>query len=189
MESFQETVMLFMYAIGNLDTYINKFTLQRYVYLYYVTRSFLQDNSEEAVDIVFDKHLGVRILYFVEVLDRLEANNEIEIKGNNISATKDLMGKINQFPKEGALSDKKEETISFVNLLTSYNDDLIFSLIFKEPSATEAESRNEKIIVSKSKLSQLLTEFYEQIDNGQIDKYNILSHWMNFIIQKTVSEG
>ena len=189
MESFQETVMLFMYAIGNLSLDINRFTLQRYLYLYYVTRSFLQNDSNDPVNIVFDKHLGVQILSFSEVLDRLEANNEIEIRDNKISATTNLIQKINLFPEEGELNDKKEETISFVNLLTSYDDDLIFSLIFKEPSATEAESRNENIIVSKSKLSQLLTEFYEQINNETINKYDVLSHWLNFIIQKVVSEG
>lgn len=189
MESFQETVMLFMYAIKQLNLNINRFTLQRYIYLYYVTRSFLQEDADDEVEIIFDRQLGVKILTYSEVLNKLVSNNEIEIVDNEISATDILVDKINKFSTNGAINDKREQIISFVNLLTSYNDDLIFSLIFKEPSAKEAENRGEHVIVTKSKLSELLTEFYKQLGDGKIDKYDVLSHWMNFIIQKVVIEG
>lgn len=188
MDSLQETVMLFMYAIKQLELNINRFTLQRYIYLYYVTRAFLQEDADDTVEIDFDRQLGIHILTYSEVLDRLVSNNEIEIVDNELSATDILVNKIDKFNKYGALSVKRRQIISFVNLLTSYNDDLIFSLIFKEPSAKDAENRREHIIVTQSKLSELLTDFYKQLYDEKIDKYDVLSHWMNFIIQKVVIE-
>ncbi|WP_238599855.1 hypothetical protein, partial [Streptococcus suis] len=80
-------------------------------------------------------------------------------------------------------AEKLKEIQSFVNLLTSYDDDTVFSLLFEEPSVKSAKNRNIEVSVSNSELSELLNTFYDSITEQTIEKYDVLSHWLNFIIQ------
>lgn len=55
---------------------------------------------------------------------------------------------------------------------------------FSEPTFQEASERGiSEIKSSDSKLSQLLIDFKNQINNEQIDNYDILAHWMNFVLK------
>lgn len=72
----------------------------------------------------------------------------------------------------------------FVNLLKAYDDQFIFTIFFSEPTFTRATQGAEtEISPLKSQLSKLLMEFKKRIANDRIDDYDILSHWMDFILK------
>ena len=72
----------------------------------------------------------------------------------------------------------------FVNLLSSYDEQFIFTIFFSEPTFQEASERGiSEMNSSDSRLAQLLNDFKKQVNNEQVDDYDILTHWMDFVLK------
>ena len=186
-EKLKERYLLFLYTLSEYKKHININTLKRYIYLYYMSSGFFEKQIDE-IKIFIDKG-DIKISYLEEILNEFDLDGLIAIQGKWIFALDELSNKVN------LLLDKDKKTTGnfyknymsikpFVNLLSSYNEQFIFTIFFSEPTFQEANQKGLlKITSSDSKLTQLLIDFKNQINNEQIDNYDILAHWMNFVLK------
>ena len=128
---------------------------------------------------------NVKIVGFDDILNTFQLQDYIEVEDNFIiikSALKDYVGTL---VSNGAMLFQLFKQINpFVNLLKSYDDQYIFTIFFSEPTYIRATQGAEtEISPLKSQLSKLLLEFKKKIANDKIDDYDILSHWMDFILK------
>lgn len=183
-----ELVQLFCYILSPFSTEINKNTLERYIYLYLVSKSFLADTKSntdfDSITILVRKS-GPEIMEFINSLNELNKSEFIEIKDESIIIKENLINNLKKLiDNNGIITDKYLELLPFLNLIRSYNDNFIFTIFFSEPTFEIAEKRNEKNITYKtSKLYELLSKFKNKLKNSQIDEYDILTHWMNYILK------
>lgn len=179
-----EKILVFFFCLSQIESKININTFRRYIYLYYMTKSFFEGKEEDEVAISIEKG-NVKILNFDDSLDDLQLNDFIELSDNYIiikPKLKDYFGKL--VSNHAMISRLYRQINPFVNLLKSYDDQFIFTIFFSEPTFTRATQGAEtEISPLKSQLSKLLIEFKKKISNDKIDDYDILSHWMDFILK------
>ena len=132
-DSFRETILLFVFSISQIRKKININTLQRYLYLYYITGQFLQEEVKSEVTVYTDRHFGIKISGFSEEIDRLVATDFLSRETTTVCPSAKLVNWGNSLSPDGLSAEKLKEIQSFVNLLTSYDDDTVFSLLFEEP--------------------------------------------------------
>ena len=149
-----------------------------------MTKAFFDDNGTDDVVIAVEKG-NVKILNFDDILNDFQLQDYIEIEDNKIIVKQDLKDYVeNLVANEAMLSHIYKQINPFVNLLKSYDDQYIFTIFFSEPTFTRATQGAEtEISPLKSQLSKLLIEFKKKITNDKIDDYDILSHWMDFILK------
>ncbi|MBO4640036.1 MAG: hypothetical protein J5710_09805 [Treponema sp.] len=179
-----EKMLVFLYCLSQMDSKVNINTFRRYIYLYYMTKAFFEDSETDDVVIAVEKGT-VKILGFDDILNTLQLQDYIEIDGNFILINKSLKDYVEKLVLNGAvLFDIYKQINPFVNLLKSYDDQFIFTIFFSEPTYTRATQGAEtEITPLQSQLSKLLKEFKKKIANDRIDNYDILSHWMDFILR------
>ena len=113
----------------------------------------------------------------------------IDIQGNRIFVLDELRDKVNSLlSKEEKVGGNFYEIYMsikpFVNLLSSYDEQFIFTIFFSEPTFQEASERGiSEMNSSDSRLAQLLIDFKKQVNNEQVDDYDILTHWMDFVLK------
>ena len=149
-----------------------------------MTKAFFDDNGTDDVVIAVEKG-NVKILNFDDILNDFQLQDYIEIEDNKIIVKQDLKDYVEKLvANEAMLSHIYKQINPFVNLLKSYDDQYIFTIFFSEPTFTRATQGAEtEISPLKSQLSKLLIEFKKKITNDKIDDYDILSHWMDFILK------
>lgn len=179
-----EKILVFLYCLSQTDSKININTFRRYIYLYYMTKVFFDNQDNDEVVISLEKG-NVKILNFDDILNDLQLKEYIEIKDNFIIIKQSLKDYIGNLILNGAMVFRIYKQINpFVNLLKAYDDQFIFTIFFSEPTFTRATQGAEtEISPLKSQLSKLLIEFKKKIANDRIDDYDILSHWMDFILK------
>lgn len=183
-----EKMLVFLYSLSSSSTRINENTFRRYMYLYYLTKSFLNGTSDN-ISIKLDKG-SIKIMNFDSILDEFSLKefiilneNDIIINDLLIDYTKNLMQN-----KEGEFYALYKQINPFVNLLKSYNDQFIFTIFFSEPTFKEATQRGLTILDSRnSRLTTLLHKFKKKVKNDNIDEYDILTYWMDFILKNYYS--
>jgi len=183
----KEKVILFLYVIYKYSNRANKHTLERYLYLYFFSLNFFLSEDNESIDnIVFSKYSG-NIVGLDEVYSDLEIAELIEIDNNDIVVFDTLYKTVSTMLENtsGQFYYEYKGIQPFVNLLKSYNDDYIFTIFFSEPTQKSIEDRNiDNIYLNSSKLVKLLNEFRSKLKNKEIDDYDILTHWMNFVLKE-----
>ena len=149
-----------------------------------MTKAFFDDNGTDDIVIAVEKG-NVKILNFDDILNDFQLQDYIEIEDNEIIVKQDLKGYVEKLvANEAMLSCIYKQINPFVNLLKSYDDQYIFTIFFSEPTFTRATQGAEtEISPLKSQLSKLLIKFKKKIKNGKIDDYDVLSHWMDFILK------
>ncbi len=179
-----EKMLVFLYCLSQVNSKFNINTFRRYIYLYYMTKAFFDNNGTDDVVIAVEKG-NVKILNFDDVLNNFQLIDYIEIKDNEIVVKQNLKNYVETLvSNEAMLSRIYKQVNPFVNLLKSYDDQYIFTIFFSEPTFTRATQGAEtEISPLKSQLSKLLIEFKKKITNDKIDDYDILSHWMDFILK------
>lgn len=179
-----EKMMIFLYSLSSSSTKVNVNTFKRYVYLYYLTEGFLSGNSDN-ISITIDKG-DIKILNFDSIIDDFVVNEYIDIQQNVITVNELLITLVNSMLNntEGAFYVLYKEINPFVNLLKSYNDQFIFTIFFSEPTFKQATLRGlTQVSSSSSRLTMLLCQFQRKIRNSNIDQYDILTYWMDFILK------
>jgi len=186
-EKLQEKILIFLYVIYHTSKSININTFKRYLYLYYFTSSFFNKNTED-IKIILNKG-DIKITYFEEAIEDFIMNEYLYENENSFVVNDVLVDSVSHIlegkdGEKGSLFSLYREINPFVNLLNSYDDQLIFTIFFSEPTFREAHERNlEKINSSSSILVKLLNRFKESIENKNIDDYDILTYWMDFILK------
>ena len=188
-----ETSLLFLYILSSANRKINCNTFKRYLYLYYLSLSFF---NQETKDITFSlSKSDLKIPYLDEVLDDIQLAGLVDLDENDIIIKNNLVEYIKPMLDgkkgiKGAYFDLYKETKPFVNLLISYDDQYVFRIFFSEPTFKEAIDRGlASLNSSSSKLSVLLNQFKKKIANEDIDDYDILTCWMDFVLKNYYMEG
>ncbi len=189
-EKLAEKVLIFLYTLSSSSMLINVNTFKRYIYLYYLTESFLNGESEN-VSISLDKG-SIKIINFDSIIDDFSIKEFIMLSENNITICDSLVVYVSSLLSntEGAFFAMYKQINPFVNLLKSYNDQFIFTIFFSEPTFKEATQRGLTSLNSdNSKLTKLLDKFKKKIKNVNIDEYDILTYWMDFILKNYYADG
>lgn len=179
-----EKMLLFFYSLSQTQKEININTFRRYLYLYYMTKKFLEDDNTDSIVIVVEKG-NIQIASFDSILNDFESRGYIIHKDNTLIITDELKTIVLSYLNvKGHFCSQYKQINPFVNLLKSYDDQFIFTIFFSEPTFIEASKRNQtEIKPVNSRLDKLLIKFKEKIKDEQIDNYDILSHWMDFILK------
>lgn len=179
-----EKILLFLYSLAQTQKEININTFRRYLYLYYMTKKFLEDDNTDSIIIVVEKG-NIQIANFDSILNDFESRGYIIHRDNTLMITDELKKFVSSnLNSEGHFCSQYRQINPFVNLLKSYDDQFVFTIFFSEPTFIEASKRNQtEIKPVNSRLDKLLIRFKEKIKDEQIDNYDILSHWMNFILK------
>lgn len=186
-DRLKEKSLLFLYVLSNTKDKININTFRRYIYLYYLSGKFFDESMDE-ITISIDKG-DMNILYLEEALDDFDTEDYIEIKGNQIIVLDELRKRVefilnNENGNKGSFYQVYKSIKPFVTLLSSYDEQFIFTIFFSEPTFQEASERGiSEMNSSDSRLSQLLIEFKKQVGDTQIDDYDILTYWMDFVLK------
>lgn len=182
-EKLAEKVLIFLYSLS-ASKFVNVNTFKRYIYLYYLTESFLNGESDN-ICINIDKGT-VNILNFDSVIEDFSIREFIRINENNIIINAKLTDYVSTIleNEEGAFFELYKKINPFVNLLKSYNDQFVFTIFFSEPTFKEASQRGlTELNSNNSRLSSLLETFKKKLKNSNIDEYDILTYWMDFILK------
>lgn len=183
-----EKMLVFLYSLSASTSQININTFKRYIYLYYLTESFL-NGGKDNISITIDKG-DIKIVNFESIIDDFSVREYINVNDNLIQVTEILNDLVDSMlnNKGGAFYALFKEINPFVNLLKSYNDQFIFTIFFSEPTFNQATQRGLKELTSaNSKLTTLLEKFKKKIRNSNIDEYDILTYWMDFILKNYYS--
>lgn len=186
-ERLKEKCFLFLYVLSQNQKSININTFRRYIYLYYLSGKFFDEKIDE-ITISIDKG-DMKIAYLEEVLGDFDMDEFIDIQGNQIVVLDELKNKVDSILNEekevgGNFYEIYKSIKPFVTLLSSYDEQFIFTIFFSEPTFQEASERGiSEMHSSDSRLSQLLIDFKKQVNDEQIDDYDILTHWMDFVLK------
>lgn len=183
-EKLEEKILVFLYSLSSSSMTININTFKRYIYLYYLTESFL-NGSADNISISIDKG-SIKIINFDSVLDDLLIREYITVEENSIVICDTLIDFANSLLSntEGAFFAIYQQINPFVNLLKSYNDQFVFTIFFSEPTFMQATQRGLTVLDSSdSKLTKLLDAFKKKTNNTNIDEYDVLTYWMDFILK------
>ncbi|MEG1946515.1 MAG: hypothetical protein RR139_05385 [Lachnospiraceae bacterium] len=183
-DKLAEKVLIFLYSLSSSSRMINTNTFKRYIYLYYLTESFLTGRADN-ISISIDKG-NVKIISFDSILDDLSVKEFITLNENYITVSDTLTDFVESLLSNtnGAFFAMYKQINPFVNLLKSYNDQFIFTVFFSEPTFKEATQRGLTTLDSNSsKLATLLERFKKKTQNHNIDEYDILTYWMDFILK------
>lgn len=186
-ERLKEKCLLFLYVLSKNQTTININTFRRYIYLYYLSGKFFEENIDE-ITISIDKG-DMKIAYLEDALDDFDMDEFVDIQGNQIKVLDELQNKVDYIldqekENNGNFYEIYKSIKPFVTLLSSYDEQFIFTIFFSEPTFQEASERGiSEMKSSDSRLSQLLIDFKKQVTDTQIDNYDILTHWMDFVLK------
>lgn len=183
-EKLAEKILIFLYSLSSSSKMINVNTFKRYIYLYYLTESFLNGETDN-ISINLDKG-SIKIINFDSIIDDFSVKEFITLEENNITICDSLIVYVRSLLSntDGAFFSMYKQINPFVNLLKSYNDQFIFTIFFSEPTFKEATQRGLTVLNSNSsKLTKLLKEFKKKVSNVNIDEYDILTYWMDFILK------
>lgn len=189
-EKLSEKILIFLFSLSSSSKMINVNTFKRYIYLYYLTESFLNGESDN-ISICLDKG-SIKIISFDSIIDDLSVKEFIMLSENNITVCDYLITYVSSLlsNKDGAFFAMYKQINPFVNLLKSYNDQFIFTIFFSEPTFKEATQRGLTSLNSdNSKLTKLLEKFKKKIKNVNIDEYDVLTYWMDFILKNYYADG
>ncbi|SHM99190.1 hypothetical protein SAMN02746066_04265 [Anaerosporobacter mobilis DSM 15930] len=192
-EKLKERILLFLYVMSLYAEKINMNTFKRYLYLYYLSENFFTKKDEEIV-ISIDKS-DIKIPYFEQVLDDLCLLEFIDVFENSIILNEALTNNVEKMlggngGETGEFYELYRQIKPFVNLLKSYDDQFVFTIFFSEPTFREASDRGiDKLKSSSSVLTKLLNQFKKKLDNDNVDNYDILTYWMDFVLKNYYKLG
>jgi hypothetical protein len=185
-----ETMILFLFALSKTSEEVNINTYKRYIYLYYLTSGFINNNSDD-IEIIVEKG-DIKIIEFESIISDFVLKEYIETEKNSIIIKKKLLDFVDALlrNKDGALIRRYKEIQPFVSLIQSYNDQFVFTVFFSEPTFREAPLRGvSEIHSANSKLAVLLKQFKSKVCDTRIDEYDILAYWMDYILRNYYNIG
>ena len=169
LEKLEYYICLFLYGLKEKEQ-VSKNTLFRYVYIFDVVNDYLGNFEKINDEIILDKDMGLG-----NVVQLTEALNDID----SIIKLEKVQTDLNKI-------------MYFVDIVSSYNEDVILSAFFNDPNVENAIVRGKKEIeLSDNKLKQLLEEF-EKVANenrlNKLDKYDVFTSWLDYVFEEYLQE-
>ena len=155
-----------------------------------VAIDYLYGTNDFKQEIVIDSTIGVG--EYSELYAALkELNSEGYISSTDVILTVNPI--LTQFIEELADSSTKarkdlNSIMYFVDILSSYSEDVILSIFFNEPNFKEAMNRNQETVSLKNNKLRTLLEEFEKLSNDNyeknLDKYDVFTSWLDYIFEK-----
>lgn len=182
-------ICLFLYALKNKK--INKNTLFRYVYIYDVVCDYLGGYEKINKNFIIDKDLGINnVLELTDALNEINTRDYIDIKASSeLYVQEELINYVDSmYISSPKIKEDLNRILYFVEIISSYSEDVILAVFFSEPNVEDAISRGKKSInLSNNKLKELLLEFENSAINNfnnKLDKYDVFTSWLDYVFEK-----
>ena len=192
LEKFEYYICLFLYGLKEKEQ-VSKNTLFRYVYIFDVVNDYLGNFEKINDEIILDKDMGLgNVVQLTEALNEISRRNYVTVIGPNVKIENELRLYIDSIIKLEKVQTDLNKIMYFVDIVSSYNEDVILSAFFNDPNVENAIVRGKKEIeLSDNKLKQLLEEF-EKVANenrlNKLDKYDVFTSWLDYVFEEYLQE-
>lgn len=155
-----------------------------------VSNSFLNDDESEILDeLIIDPKVGtVNTFQMESTLKLLSSQDYISLNSFKINICDKLLTECSKNQKRSKkFKDDLKSVAYFVNMISSYSDEIVLSIFFNEPNIEDALSRNKtKISLSNNQLYKLLENFQNRAksSNVDLDKYDVFIAWLDYIFEE-----
>lgn len=182
---------LFLYSLRYKEN-ITKNAVFRYIYIFTVASSYLNNDDENIIldELTIDSEIGiVNASQMEDTLAMLNSQNYILLEGFKINICEKLKNYCNKRQKEESEKFNNDlKAISyFVNLISSYSDEIVLSVFFNEPNIEEALSRNKtEISLNDNQLYNLLVKFQNNAKSAGVilENYDAFISWLDFVFEE-----
>lgn len=177
LEKLEYYICLFLYGLKEKEQ-VSKNTLFRYVYIFDVVNDYLGNFEKINDEIILDKDMGLgNVVQLTEALNEISRRNYVTVIGPNVKIENELRLYIDSIIKLEKVQTDLNKIMYFVDIVSSYNEDVILSAFFNDPNVENAIVRGKKEIeLSDNKLKQLLEEFEKVANENRLNKLdNIFS--------------
>lgn len=184
-------ICLFLYSLK--EKIVSRNTLFRYVYIYNVVNDYLGNNEVINDEIIIDKDRGLgNVIELTEALNEINRRNYITVCGSSIKVEGTLIAYIESIKENEKVKQDLNRVMYFVEIVSSYSEDVILSAFFSDPNIENAIKRGKNDFrLSDNRLKSLLEEF-ESIANtdkvNKLDKYDVFSSWLDFVLEEYLQE-
>ena len=188
LEKLEYYICLFLYGLKEKEQ-VSKNTLFRYVYIFDVVNDYLGNFEKINDEIILDKDMGLgNVVQLTEALNEISRRNYVTVIGPNVKIENELRLYIDSIIKLEKVQTDLNKIMYFVDIVSSYNEDVILSAFFNDPNVENAIVRGKKEIeLSDNKLKQLLEEF-EKVANenrlNKLDKYDVCTSWLDYVFEE-----
>ena len=192
LEKLEYYIWLFLYGLKEKEQ-VSKNTLFRYVYIFDVVNDYLGNFEKINDEIILDKDMGLgNVVQLTEALNEISRRNYVTVIGPNVKIENELRLYIDSIIKLEKVQTDLNKIMYFVDIVSSYNEDVILSAFFNDPNVENAIVRGKKEIeLSDNKLKQLLEEF-EKVANenrlNKLDKYDVFTSWLDYVFEEYLQE-
>ena len=192
LEKLEYYICLFLYGLKEKEQ-VSKNTLFRYVYIFDVVNDYLGNFEKINDEIILDKDMGLgNVVQLTEALNEISRRNYVTVIGPNVKIENELRLYIDSIIKLEKVQTDLNKIMYFVDIVSSYNEDVILSAFFNDPTVENAIVRGKKEIeLSDNKLKQLLEEF-EKVANenrlNKLDKYDVFTSWLDYVFEEYLQE-
>lgn len=192
LEKLEYYICLFLYGLKEKEQ-VSKNTLFRYVYIFDVVNDYLGNFEKINDEIILDKDMGLgNVVQLTEALNEISRRNYVTVIGPNVKIENELRLYIDSIIKLEKVQTDLNKIMYFVDIVSSYNEDVILSAFFNDPNVENAIVRGKKEIeLSDNKLKQLLEEF-EKVANenrlDKLDKYDVFTSWLDYVFEEYLQE-
>ena len=192
LEKLEYYICLFLYGLKEKEQ-VSKNTLFRYVYIFDVVNDYLGNFEKINDEIILDKDMGLgNVVQLTEALNEISRRNYVTVIGTNVKIENELRLYIDSIIKLEKVQTDLNKIMYFVDIVSSYNEDVILSAFFNDPNVENAIVRGKKEIeLSDNKLKQLLEEF-EKVANenrlNKLDKYDVFTSWLDYVFEEYLQE-
>lgn len=192
LERLEYYICLFLYGLKEKEQ-VSKNTLFRYVYIFDVVNDYLGNFEKINDEIILDKDMGLgNVVQLTEALNEISRRNYVTVIGPNVKIENELRLYIDSIIKLEKVQTDLNKIMYFVDIVSSYNEDVILSAFFNDPNVENAIVRGKKEIeLSDNKLKQLLEEF-EKVANenrlNKLDKYDVFTSWLDYVFEEYLQE-
>ena len=192
LEKLEYYICLFLYGLKEKEQ-VSKNTLFRYVYIFDVVNDYLGNFEKINDEIILDKDMGLgNVVQLTEALNEISRRNYVTVIGPNVKIENELRLYIDSIIKLEKVQTDLNKIMYFVDIVSSYNEDVIISAFFNDPNVENAIVRGKKEIeLSDNKLKQLLEEF-EKVANenrlNKLDKYDVFTSWLDYVFEEYLQE-
>ena len=192
LEKLEYYICLFLYGLKEKEQ-VSKNTLFRYVYIFDVVNDYLGNFEKINDEIILDKDMGLgNVVQLTEALNEISRRNYVTVIGPNVKIENELRLYIDSIIKLEKVQTDLNKIMYFVDIVSSYNEDVILSAFFNDPNVENAIVRGKnEIELSDNKLKQLLEEF-EKVANenrlNKLDKYDVFTSWLDYVFEEYLQE-
>lgn len=192
LEKLEYYICLFLYSLKNKEQ-VSKNTLFRYVYIFDVVNDYLGNFEKINDEIILDKDMGLgNVVQLTEALNEISRRNYATVTGSIVKVEEELRLYIDSIIKLEKVQTDLNKIMYFIDIVSSYNEDIILSAFFNDPNVENAIARGKKEIeLSDNKLKQILEEF-EKVANenkvNKLDRYDVFTSWLDFVFEEYLQE-